>query len=341
MTIDDDLRNAALLLPALESGDLETALATGKIIETPRKIGNDSLFPAADLEHLKRIHSASPKILRPIGPEKLRTLQIVAAVAYLVGISRYRHLLPEAFNTGLKMDNEAAVRMVHFSARHRSKMEYFRAANFKRVRHWSSPNSDEKRKACPTCDALRGREWKLNQAPELPYELCTSRLGCRLFHSRREGNDRRNVGRVSGWMRIPVGPADFHREAMTFSLDRPPERTYTSLVSPQSFRRASRRQFGFVGSHDPEKFQAVLLELNRFTALDTPRTLRISLNLTPQEAQPCIHTCAVDARNARPKFCWKTGKIRIRIYSTEFQGRVQGARLVPIAGRYSCPRLIT
>ena len=84
-------------------------------------------------------------------------------------------------------------------------------------------------------------------------------------------------------MRILVGSADFHREAIAFWLDRQLERTYTSLISPQSFRRASRRQFVLVGSHDPEEFQAALLDLNRFTALDTPRTLRISRNLTPQE----------------------------------------------------------
>jgi hypothetical protein len=179
MTIGEGLRNAELVLPALQCGDLEAALAAGKAIEEAKGIGNDPLFPGADLEHLKRIYSASPKILRPIGPEKLRTLQVVASAAYLVGISRYRHLLPEGFQTGLKMDNEAAVRMVQFSARHRSEMDYFRSANVKSVRHWSSPNSDEKWKSCATCDALRGREWDLNEAPELPYELCTSRLGCR------------------------------------------------------------------------------------------------------------------------------------------------------------------
>jgi hypothetical protein len=179
MTIDDDLRNAALLLPALESGDLETAFATGKTIEAARKIGNDPLFPGADLEHLKRIYSASPKILQSVGPEKLRCLQIMAAVGYLEGISRYRHLLPEGFYTGLKMDNEAAVRMVHFSASHKRAMEQFREASIRRVRYWASPNSDEKWKSCACCDALRGQEWELDQAPELPYEMCTSRLGCR------------------------------------------------------------------------------------------------------------------------------------------------------------------
>jgi len=85
-------------------------------------------------------------------------------------------------------------------------------------------------------------------------------------------------------MRILVGSADFHREAIAFRLDRPPERTYTSLVALQSLRRASRRQFGLLGWHDPEEFQAVLLDLNRFTAHDTPHTLRISRNLIPQEA---------------------------------------------------------
>jgi hypothetical protein len=94
-------------------------------------------------------------------------------------------------------------------------------------------------------------------------------------------------------------------------------------------------------AHEPEKSQAVLLNLNRFTAVDTPRTPRVSSHLTPQEAQPCTHTFAADVRIARPKLCWTTGKIRIRIYFTEFRGRVQDARLAPIAGRYSGPRAIT
>jgi hypothetical protein len=81
-------------------------------------------------------------------------------------------------------------------------------------------------------------------------------------------------------MRMLVGLADSHREAIAFSLDRQLERTYTSLVSPQSFRRASRRQFVLVGSHDPEEFQSVLLDLNRFTAVDTPRTRRVSSHLS-------------------------------------------------------------
>jgi hypothetical protein len=179
VTIGEDLRNAEVVLPALRSGDLETAFAAAKAIEKDKGIASDPLFPGADIEHLRRIYSASPKILRTIGPEKLRTLQIVASVAYLVGISRYRHLLPEGFTTDLAMDNEAAVRMVLFSALHRGEMEYFRSANVKRVRHWSSPNVDTKWKSCTCCDALRGQEWELDQAPELPYELCTSPLGCR------------------------------------------------------------------------------------------------------------------------------------------------------------------
>lgn len=134
---------------------------------------------------------------------------------------------------------------------------------------------------------------------------------------------------------------DFHSEARAFWLDRRAERMYTSSVGSQCFSRASRRQFILVGSHDSEEFRAVLLELNRFTALDTPRTLRFSRNLTPQEAQPCTRTFAVDARIARPKYCWKTGKSQRPIYRTEFPGHERDARLVPIAERYSCPKATT
>jgi hypothetical protein len=94
-------------------------------------------------------------------------------------------------------------------------------------------------------------------------------------------------------------------------------------------------------TYEPEKIQGLLLDLIRFTAIDTARTPEVNNHLIPREIGLCIHMFAADVRIARLKSFWKIGTTWTQIYSTGFRGRVQDARLVPIAGRYSCPRATT
>lgn len=108
-----------------------------------------------------------------LNEEQLEYLRVAAGMMHLWGTNQAKDWLPEEFETGLIMDNDATARMLLFHASHQRSIAQYRAAGVKTVEVLATDNS------CKACKKLAGRKYKLNEVPELPHEKCTSEMGCR------------------------------------------------------------------------------------------------------------------------------------------------------------------
>jgi len=130
--------------------------------------------PIHDIEMLNNIFkSKQPKILSRLGNEKIEALRIAAAMMALWGENKAKKWLPTNFETDLPFDNDTVVRMINFQAVHRATLERYRKEELEYVE--ILPASD----SCEACRTLVGKRYKLNEAPELPNEHCTHKMGCR------------------------------------------------------------------------------------------------------------------------------------------------------------------
>jgi hypothetical protein len=141
----------------------------------PRGIGIDwkHYNPDNDIKKLNTIFESKPKILARLGNEKLEALRIAAAMMELWGENRAKKWLPVDFETGLPFDNDTTARMFLFYAQHRATLEQYRSEGLEYLEVFPAPDS------CEACRKLAGNHYKLNDAPELPYENCTHKMGCR------------------------------------------------------------------------------------------------------------------------------------------------------------------
>lgn len=144
----------------------------------PRGIGVDwkHYDPTGDVAALEAIYCGKPKILGKLDEGQLLPLRLAAGMAQLWGTNQFEEWLPPGFTTGLKMGNDAAARMLLFSGIHRTTLEgYRRSRVVKKVEVVVA--RDER--LCAACESLADRQFSLDSAPELPYEHCTSEMGCR------------------------------------------------------------------------------------------------------------------------------------------------------------------
>jgi len=127
------------------------------------------------IKMLKTIFESRPKILVRLGlkNEKLENLRIAAAMMVLWGETKAKKWLPIDYEVGLLIDLDVAVRMVVFSGTHQSTLERYRNEGVKYVEVLATPDS------CESCKKIAGKHYKLNDAPELPNEYCTHKMGCR------------------------------------------------------------------------------------------------------------------------------------------------------------------
>jgi len=132
--------------------------------------------PSRAMAVLKGIFGGRPKILARLDHEKLELLRLAAGMAYLWGTGEARPWLPADFGTGLVMDNEAAARMLEFYALHQVRLEEYRESRVVKSVEIVTANDEH---ACEACRRLASRKYKLSEVPELPYEKCTSDMGCR------------------------------------------------------------------------------------------------------------------------------------------------------------------
>jgi hypothetical protein len=112
-----------------------------------------------------------PKILARLSGKVLEELRVAAGMAFL-GFGR--NWLSEDLDTGLAMNCDAAVNMIISRVQSDRNREGFHQGGVSKVRIQCSQDGP-----CEVCSALRSRVLPLDEAPEIPYERCTSPSGCR------------------------------------------------------------------------------------------------------------------------------------------------------------------
>ena len=126
---------------------------------------------------LEMIAIANPRILKGMKPECLLHLRLAAQMMELWGTNTAKPWVPVSLETGHRLDIDTAARMLLFSAGHTLNMQSARDPAvdqfIKGVR--VSTVGD----GCPECARLAGKIFTFSDAPELPYEHCTSEKGCR------------------------------------------------------------------------------------------------------------------------------------------------------------------
>jgi len=145
----------------------------------PRVMGIDwkHYDPQADVDLLKTIFTAKPKILAPLDKHHLAALRPVSGMQLLWGSPTAQKWIPPGLDTGLAMDNDTAARMLWFYAVHRRDLEQWRQGGLGIKTAIIRTAGDYS--TCEPCQKLAGKRYKLSEVPELPYEKCTSERGCR------------------------------------------------------------------------------------------------------------------------------------------------------------------
>jgi hypothetical protein len=143
----------------------------------PRGLNIDwnSYDPTRDVEMLTLIFGRGPKILSHVGKQQLTQLCIAAGMMHLWGTNQAEEWLPLDLKTGLVMDDDSAARMLIYHAAHQLDIVQYREVGVTTVEIRTSDDAH----VCPACQKLAGRKYKLRRVPELPFEKCTSPMGCR------------------------------------------------------------------------------------------------------------------------------------------------------------------
>ena len=128
-----------------------------------------------DVALLAAIFASWPKILASLKENQLFQLRVAAGMIHLWGTSDADDWLPQDLTTDLVMDNSAAARMLLFYVIHKAELEQYRLLRVKCLE--ISVTKDDC--SCQECALLVNRKYQLENIPELPYEKCTSELGCR------------------------------------------------------------------------------------------------------------------------------------------------------------------
>lgn len=185
--VDEERRAQTDSVAALEAGDLHLAskLCTqfhGK--QSFRGGLNPSSFCSEEpntsmVVRLELIAEAMPRIIANAKSESLPYLRCAAQIMELWGEKVAKPWLPARLDTGLRLHAITAARMISNYVNYKLHLHgisnHELAPFLKGVR--ISGNRDEYR--CPKCAALDGKLFPLNEAPEMPYEHCTSEEGCR------------------------------------------------------------------------------------------------------------------------------------------------------------------
>lgn len=127
------------------------------------------------VESLKIIFERTPEILKDIEEDRLDKLRLSAAMMQLWGTNIAGRWLPDDFETGSRLDSDAACRMFVFYAAHLRNMAGYKEARVKTVEVSSVDDGN----TCAECQKIGGKKYKVESVPELPYAKCTCDIGCR------------------------------------------------------------------------------------------------------------------------------------------------------------------
>jgi hypothetical protein len=132
--------------------------------------------PEIDIKMLNDIFSSRPNVLKEMEPSKYEKLWIDAGMHYLWGINKSGNWIDSNFETGVDYDVTTAARLIEYNAYYKRDMRELKQKGKKIVYIISSANDSL---VCLACKKLSGKKFKISEVPELPYEQCTSEMGCR------------------------------------------------------------------------------------------------------------------------------------------------------------------
>jgi hypothetical protein len=167
-------------LRLLQDGDVHGALATVAEFERQqvfqRGIGVDwSGRPSTDdVDLVRAIMVARPKILRGVADAEWRTIQTAAAMLEMWGERSAKAWLPDTMVGSINLDRETTTRMVLFCGQTQAKLAQFRRMGCTKVEVMGTDAS-----SCPECRRIAGKKYRIDDAPEVPCANCTNELGCR------------------------------------------------------------------------------------------------------------------------------------------------------------------
>ncbi|MCL4505056.1 MAG: SAP domain-containing protein [Chloroflexi bacterium] len=174
---------------ALAKGDFGAAAQAVYTFEAaqvfPRGIGIDWRHQdsAQDESALRAISTCNLKMLSALTHEQLEQVRLNAGVRWLFAYSYDDYPPPAEITDHLPDDGFRLTNAVISNARFHSVIDACRRsqAQFPQARHAIIYTHGNDFLVCDECRKLAEREWPLDEAPELPYEKCTSssESGCR------------------------------------------------------------------------------------------------------------------------------------------------------------------
>jgi hypothetical protein len=127
----------------------------------------------SEVRALELIFSLCPERYRNLSSENLTTLRVAAGMLHLWGVSDASPWLNNVqLNDGI-WTPEVATRMFLFLARHRERIEEFKAGGFRRVVVMTNESD-----TCPECQKHAGKVYQIGKVPNVPFERCTCPNGC-------------------------------------------------------------------------------------------------------------------------------------------------------------------
>lgn len=168
-------------LQYLQAGDMRKALAIVFEYESkqvfPRGIGCDwNRTPDRDdVARVQAVLNIRPKILRSLPGDQWGWAVYAAAMQEMWGERSAREWLPPTFTGVPQLGPETTVRMVAFAGSNAFSLAQMHSSGIKRVRICGGDDS----RSCPGCRKVAARSYRISEVPELPFEDCTSSMGCR------------------------------------------------------------------------------------------------------------------------------------------------------------------
>ena len=120
---------------------------------------------------------ASPRIVSDVPEHELELLRPAAAMLELTGESRCKPWLPAGLVGHPRLDIETVVRMLLFHGSNITRLQGLQDAGYKQVDIMTCGSA-----SCPTCQAMDGKTFAIDRAPELPHPDCSHELGCRCLY---------------------------------------------------------------------------------------------------------------------------------------------------------------
>lgn len=170
MLVKDDFVEAARVMSHYEAAQV-----------FPRGMGIDwsNYDEKPMVDSLRVIFGTPPGVLEKMNARGLGQLRVAAGMIQLWGTRDAQYWLPDGYKTGIRLDADAAARMLCFHATHIKRMESFKDPDLEGFVAAVEISGIDDGRHCAECSQIDGKKYNLAQVPELPFAKCTSEIGCR------------------------------------------------------------------------------------------------------------------------------------------------------------------